>query len=56
MQLVLRNRHPFNQMKIEKSGSKNYKDEPRRTPAVKENAEEEKNDILILTTNRIVGY
>jgi hypothetical protein len=42
-------------MKIEKSSTENYEDKPGSTPTVKENAEEEDNDVFVLLVGQIIG-
>jgi hypothetical protein len=42
-------------MKIEKSSTENYEDKPGSTPTVKENAEEEDNDVFVLFVGQIIG-
>jgi len=42
-------------VEIKERGTQNYKDEPWGTPTIKENAENQDYQILILLVNQIIG-
>lgn len=55
MQLFLSHWHPLDKVEIKERGTQNYKNEPGGTPTIKENAENQDYQILILLVNQIIG-